>query len=89
MSLATWMLVIAGWMGSHPKADFKRHHMFRVLFEKMQSNVPLDKDDIIAYTTHRNRLLEHTFSLANMVVTTVSNSGDAPLYSAFHSLSQI
>ena len=84
MSLATWMLIIAGWMGSHLSANFKRHHMFKVLFKKMQSDVSLDKDNIVAYTTHQNRLQEHTLSLANVVVTTVSNSKDALLYSAFY-----
>ena len=58
--------------------------MFRVLFEKMQNNIPLDKNDIITYTIHQNRLRKHTLSLANVVVTTVSNSGEAPLYSVFH-----
>ena len=84
MSLAIWMLIIAGWIGFHLSADFKRHYMFRVLFKKMQNNVSLDKDNIITYTTHQNRLREHTLSFGNVVVTTVSNFGDIPLYSAFH-----
>ena len=52
MSLATWMQLITRWIGFHPFANFKRHHIFKVLFEKTQNNVPLDKNNIIVYTIH-------------------------------------
>ena len=31
MSLSTWMLTIAGRIGSHPKADTRQHYMFNIL----------------------------------------------------------
>ena len=83
MSLSTWMLTIAGRIESHLKADTRQHHMFNILYNKMLSNVPLDNDDWREYTAHKNRLREHTISLADMIITTMSNCEDAPLYSAF------
>ena len=83
MSFSTWMLTIAGKIGSHPKADTRQHYMFNILYNKMLSNVSLDNDDCKEYTAHKNRLREHTISLADVIITTVFNCGNAPLYSAF------
>ena len=82
-SLLTWMLTIAGRIGSHPKTDTRQHHMFNILYNKMSSNVLLDDNDWREYTTHKNQLQEHTISLVNVIITTVSNCRDAPLYSSF------
>ena len=57
--------------------------MFNILYNKMSSDVPLDNDDWKEYTAHKNQLRKHTISLANIIIMTVSNCGNAPLYSAF------
>ena len=49
----------------------------------MLSDVPLDDDDRKEYTMLKNRLREHTISLTDVIITTVSNCGDALLYSSF------
>ena len=58
--------------------------MFNVLYDKMAGGDPLDEADAKAYTIHKNALRTHTLSIANAIVTTVTNSGDAALYSVFN-----
>ena len=58
----------------HPKADTHKHHMFNIRLDKMEKKEPLDDEESMAYTTHKNRLREHTISLANAIITTVSKS---------------
>ena len=77
------MLKIAGRIRTYLKTDLRQHHMFNVFFDKIENNVPFDAEDFAAYILHKNRLREHTISLANVIITMMSNSRDAPLYSVF------
>ena len=84
LRLATWMLRIAGLAEPrHPRANSKRHSVFAAYFNRVAAEEVLDNRDQKAYGEARRVLREHTLSLANVVVTTLSNTGDASIYTSF------
>jgi hypothetical protein len=85
LSLATWMLRVAGLMGDPDDtiADTVRHDSFRVFYESQENDIDMDEEDRAAFGEARKQLREHCFALAQVVITTVSNAGDYALYSAY------
>ena len=83
MSLSTWMLTIAGITGSHPREDPEWHHLF-VRYYHESANSELDDDAQEIFGQARQELREHTLSIANVVITTTSNAGDASVFMPMH-----
>jgi hypothetical protein len=84
MGLATWMLRVAGIIDRplHPKADPQKHLVFADYYCRVAEGEELDAKDRKTYGATRKRLREHTLQMADIVITTVSNTGDAALYTA-------
>ena len=79
------MLKMAGKIGSlpHPKTDPSRFHMFNNLWNKLHKSKSLDAEDLALYRQMKTKLREYTIRQINAIITTVSNSGDALLYTIF------
>jgi hypothetical protein len=70
---------------SHSKTDFRRHHQFVILYNRLLINVSLEKENRKIYDQTKKKLMKHTINLINVIVTTLSNSEETALYLTFHS----
>ena len=83
LSLAHWMLVIAGVIVTdppHPKCAADKHKAFNGYYERMQHSEDLDPQDRRSFGLARFRLACHTLSLANVVVCTFATAGEGSMY---------
>ena len=84
MSLATWMLRIAGIFESHPRSDSKLHATFRHYYHLTETS-QFDQGEMKAFNRVHQKLRKHTLEVADMVITTISIAGSANFHSAFNS----
>lgn len=86
MSLAMWMLRISGVLADPDRtlANPKQHRTFANLFSRVaEGGEDLDPKEWKIFGEARQLLQQHTISLAHVLITTVSNSGDASIATFF------
>lgn len=82
LSIATWMLRVAGIIDNespHPKANPTPYKRFADFFRRQAEGESFVSKERTEYTLCLNNQRAHTLRLADVVVTTVSNSGDVAL----------
>lgn len=70
----------SGFRGVTPKADQTHHKRFANFFRRQVEGQDFDNTEQQEYGVCHQIPREHILSLTNVVVTTVSNSGDAALH---------
>lgn len=86
LSLSLWALIVAGIAEGpdHPKANADAHEVFVNCFEDMKRGQKFDVDAAKAFGLARRNLIDNTISKSNIIITTLSNTGEASLVKHFN-----